>query len=432
MASSPAERRFQVDPGALGPESALEEARVGAQSRLQPERQPVPAALRGEMGQDRVRPFVLRQGWVEYLEVTQLAEQVPTGRGEPDLGAAVQVRGAGAFEADPEVLEIVVVADIGRRDQQPGARREESDVANRGEAAGVAGLLVVGQILDVDLSPALPGEVAEFRVDAEAPGRHVPTGDRRIVIRRDVPVPGQRDLRSGLAAAAYGRKQQAGLALVPDREGDPRRVEDRHAEEVQPDVATGADARLLVQPDLARPQPPVLVPARAGRVAHAAEHDLGLIAQAHRFGSTAHGAVQKLELRALECAAALAVERAALATHVQHRIEVLDVAPQRGTAVLGTDLGLVRREQALSDANSNVAAQLRVPAAIELAGVAGDLDPLVVRIRLQQFRDPWINSDLGAAARVSARRRQRDEQAGQQRGQRQSCFGDGSGRRRPH
>jgi hypothetical protein len=273
------------------------------------------------------------------------------------------------------------------------------DVAEVDEAALRAGLAVVVQVLAVHGAAAARRQVAELAVEAQPARGEVARRERGVVVRRDVPVPGHGDLRAGLAAAADGREEQPGLALVPDREGDPGRVEDGHAEEVEAHVASGADAALLVDRDPAGAQRPVVVAGRARGVAHDLEVEDAAVAQLHAARGPAHLALEQLELGALE-AASLALEAAASPAHPQRRIEVLDDALEAHAALLGVDLGGVRGEQALARPDAHVAGEACIPRAAELALVAGHVDARVLRIRRAQFLEARVVRGARAAQRI--------------------------------
>ena len=167
--------------------------------------------------------------------------------------------------------------------------------------ARLAGLAVVGQDLHVGLAAVLPGlaaeQVAELGAELQPALAHHARRHRQVVVRREVEVVGQRELEPARARRARGRHEEAALALVVEREVDPRRVEDRRAEEAHGRVARGADLPVGVEIELAGLEVPVLARRDAGRVAPVGdvvavgtgEHDLRRVA--------ARAGVADLELR---------------------------------------------------------------------------------------------------------------------------------------
>jgi hypothetical protein len=90
---------------------------------------------------------------------------------------------------------------------------------------------------------------------------------------------------------------------------------------------------------------------------------------------------------------------------VKLRVEVFHVAVQLDAAIGRIDLRLVCGEQALARADRDVPAQHGIAGAAEVAGVAGDVDALVVRVRLQQLVDPRVGGGVEPAGGFGACRR---------------------------
>src|SRR5688572_22798302 len=83
-------------------------------------------------------------------------------------------------------------------------------------------------------------EVAEFVVEQYTAPRHHARRDSGIAIGRDVPVVGDGQLRAALVGASVVRGDEAGLALLVQRERQVWRVEDRHSHEYDAGVARHA------------------------------------------------------------------------------------------------------------------------------------------------------------------------------------------------
>jgi hypothetical protein len=132
------------------------------------------------------------------------------------------------------------------------------------------GLPVVGKHLRIDFAAVLPPlaaeQVAELTAELQAALGHDPRRDRRVVVRREVEVVGQRELDAARARRSCRRHEEATLALVGERELEPRRVEDRCAEEAHGRVMRGADHPVRVEVELVRLQVPILARRDAARV----------------------------------------------------------------------------------------------------------------------------------------------------------------------
>src|SRR5690606_12692624 len=103
-------------------------------------------------------------------------------------------------------------------------------------------------------------------------------------------------------------QQESGLALAPDRERDERRVENRHAFEVEARIARTADSLTLIDIDVRRPDQPVLLTERAGRIAHIVAGDLAERTRANSVCRTARVRRGQLEARAPKNGASVRLE----------------------------------------------------------------------------------------------------------------------------
>ena len=90
--------------------------------------------------------------------------------------------------------------------------------------------------------------------------------DGGVHLRVDVDIDRLGQVHTATVAGADGGEQQAGLATLVDREGDPRQPQKRHALDAQGHVAGLAPALFPVQPDLPAAQFPAVGAGRAGGV----------------------------------------------------------------------------------------------------------------------------------------------------------------------
>jgi hypothetical protein len=124
----------------------------------------------------------------------------------------------------------------------------------------VAGFFVVGllaaigifvvQIRSAELTFARFGQVTELAFHQHAALAHVTRVQRGVVVRRQVEVVRRDQHEAGIAAAADGRRQEARLATVVDREVDVRRVQDRNVFDAQRHVGRGTETGGRVQGDV--------------------------------------------------------------------------------------------------------------------------------------------------------------------------------------
>ena len=106
---------------------------------------------------------------------------------------------------------------------------------------------------------------AVLRLELLAPLAHVGRGERRVLLRGEVEVEGDGDLRAALRALRDRRREHAAAAAVVEREGEVGRAEDRRAEEPQARAVRGALVVPVVEVELGRLQAPVVAAGLAGR-----------------------------------------------------------------------------------------------------------------------------------------------------------------------
>ncbi|MCY1430393.1 hypothetical protein D9M71_463410 [compost metagenome] len=114
----------------------------------------------------------------------------------------------------------------------------------------VAFVAFVVEVRRTELAFAGLGQVAEFAFHQQAVLFHIARVQRGIVVRRQVEVVRGDQHEAGIAAGADGRRQEAGLATVVDREIDVRRVQDRNVLDPQRHVGRRTETGGRVQGDV--------------------------------------------------------------------------------------------------------------------------------------------------------------------------------------
>ncbi|MNM76608.1 hypothetical protein D3C81_884350 [compost metagenome] len=173
---------------------------------------------------------------------------------------ALLVHVVAAFDANLvglQILEVIRIADLGVVDLREYSRVETTLVLPVVHVAGFFGvaLLVafvafVVEVRRTELAFAGLGQVAEFAFHQQAVLFHVARVQRGIVVRRQVEVVRGDQHEAGIAAGADGRRQEAGLATVVDREIDVRRVQDRNVLDPQRHVGRRTETGGRVQGDV--------------------------------------------------------------------------------------------------------------------------------------------------------------------------------------
>jgi hypothetical protein len=167
-----------------------------------------------------------------------------------------------------EILEIRVVRHVLDADVEPPIVAEVSLLMKVDVLTSLVGLVVVLQIFAVQLPRGSRHQVAKLVAHLDTALAHVAWLHGVVEVRRDVDVIRHRQVEPGAVVLADGRDQKTGLALVVDREREVRRVEDRHAFEIELHAVRGAEPRIRVELDVARVQFPRRVVDRAGREQH--------------------------------------------------------------------------------------------------------------------------------------------------------------------
>ena len=267
-AARPGDGRVRVHPVALDP-LRLAEARVfGGQPEVESaplEVVDVQQQLRHAVVRLRLRR---RPGDQRLVGLRPREQRVGSARpGEPSLARQSALRGQ--RNAGGEVREI---GGVGHRIEvevarQPGQLREGLVVFPGNEVAVGPGLLVVVEVRTVELARPLGIEIAELPTELQPALAHEAGDERRVVVGREIEVVRRRQFESAAHRRTQDRRQEPALALPGQRELDPRRVADGHAEEVQRRIAAGANLARLVEVHLLERDEPVLARGGAGRVA---------------------------------------------------------------------------------------------------------------------------------------------------------------------
>ncbi|MCY1292414.1 hypothetical protein D9M70_416390 [compost metagenome] len=204
-------------------------------------------------------------------------------------------------------------------------------------------VFLVVEVGGAQLSLTAAGQVAEFAFRQQAALGHVARVQGGVVVRRQVEVVRRDQQEAGVAAAADGRRQEAGLATVVDREIDVRGIEHRNVLDPQGDVGRGAETGGRVQLDVVALQVPGVVARFAAGVGAILQADDGVFL-------------------------ALGVQRVAAGVGlVQHVLGVVDL----GFAVVQLQLGVVADHQGALVAQLDVADQFATVLGLVQVGFVG-------------------------------------------------------------
>lgn len=173
---------------------------------------------------------------LQRLPVLQPRIGVDDAPGQLLLARHIQVAGQQArrlaLDAARHVLPVVVVGHA--LAAQPVAPVCEIAVVVELETpARMAEHAVTGQQVDIDAAGVTGLQVTELAVQAHASLGHDEGRERRIPLRRDVPVVGHAKLEAAAVVQEDIGRQPARLALRAEREAQGRRRQDGHAQEAQ-------------------------------------------------------------------------------------------------------------------------------------------------------------------------------------------------------
>ena len=136
-------------------------------------------------------------------------------------------------------------------------RGQRAFVVEGQPVAAAFGHQVIGQPVQPDAPAKASLQVAEFAVHRKAAARGDRRRDRRIAVRRDVPVIGRTQLDTAAGGELQVRRQPARFALVVQRKAQRGQAQDRHIQKAQFSALGHAHAGVQVQIELACAQDPV-------------------------------------------------------------------------------------------------------------------------------------------------------------------------------
>ena len=193
------------------------------------------------------------------------------------------VHEVGAFYPDLiglQILEVIRIAELGVVDLCQNTGVETALVL---PVIHVAVFLVIGltaaigvfvvEVRGAELTFAGRGQVTEFAFHQQPVLAHVARVQRGIVVRCQVEVIRCDQHEAGIAAGADGRRQEAGLATVVDREIDVWRVQNRNVFDPQRHVGRGTETGGRIQGDVVAPKLPGVAARFAGGVRTILEPD---------------------------------------------------------------------------------------------------------------------------------------------------------------
>ena len=197
-----------------------------------------------------------RIGVLQHLPALPARIRGPVAEAAHELHVRAQQARRDALDLAREVLPVRIV-----RDPQHARRqgRGIADLAVLREVERIARTLrepVVGQQVQVELAVVARQQVAHFAGQARSAARAPRGRERRIQVRRDIPVVRHRKLQAALAVQVDARRQPARLARIGERKAERRRREDRHAQEAQYRTLGNALVGLEIESHLACRQHP--------------------------------------------------------------------------------------------------------------------------------------------------------------------------------
>ena len=166
--------------------------------------------------------------------------------------------------------------------------------------------------------------IAPAEIDAASSVEHRIEGE--IVVGGKIEVVGHSEFDTAARTEPDTREEESALALVADRERDPRQVEDRHAHELDRGIAAGAIASGHVEIDAAGAYPPVRVRGGAGAEPDLLQPDVAVCIDLEALRRPAGGSLGQLEGRVLECGAPGGIVATAAAGDLEGRVGVSDGA----------------------------------------------------------------------------------------------------------
>ena len=163
-----------------------------------------------------------------------------------------------------QVDEVAAVGNAVEIEPAEEVRRESVLVVERHAVAVDAGALVVRQVLEARLAGVLGVQVAELGLQLRAALAEIPRRDRRVVLRRDIPVERRAELQAAARGLRIAGREEPGLAAFFQREGHPRQVRDRVVEEYELAVAHRRGLLFVIELERAGLDAPVVAARLAG------------------------------------------------------------------------------------------------------------------------------------------------------------------------
>jgi hypothetical protein len=184
-----------------------------------------------------------------------------------DHSLAQQVALRSLVDAAAQIPEIGAIRDP--VDIQRAAETVAQIVVGVQERVAIAlpvGQAVVRQQLDMRHAAVVVVQITEVGVDLQAALGHQTGRDRHVHVGRDVPVIGQGEFDARFGAGAEGRRQEAGFALVVERETEPRRIEQGDVLEHHAGIPSFAHFAIEIEIEIGHLGVPVGIVRRAGGV----------------------------------------------------------------------------------------------------------------------------------------------------------------------
>ena len=401
----PAHRGFRMDARAGQRGCALKVDEFGPQRVVAAERVERRAAREQELGQALIGPIGRGDGRIHGLVVLYAREELVALAGVREIQAAVEMGNAGGREIAAEFAEIARVGDVIEDAIGAPARGERMLMLCREGAAIAAEQGIVRQVFGVDTPGVVGIQIAELAAREYTTVFHEARRDGRVTVGRDIPVKRYAQIEAGLIAVADGGREQAGLALVVEREIDVRQVDERYAFEAHDDVACHADRFALIECDVAGAQLPINLAWVAGGVGRTTElSDVGVLA--HDGLGLAVGMALRVSVSGFFDLASLGrkIEARRLAVDREPALPEAHRARCVDQASLVVVLRLVRLDLLAAAPHEHVAAHAVEPVAETLAVVGGDLG---LRIAVSRVVRRGLVTSHGVAQRPVHRRLRR-------------------------
>ena len=200
-------------------------------------------------------------------------------------------------------------------------------------AAGGLRHLVVRHVVEAHFAGIGPVDVAELGFQLLAALGHVSRREREVALRRDVPVERRRHFKAAARIVRIIGREEAGLALVVERERAVGHRQDGGVEELEPAAAHRPARRVVVDLHLGGLEAPVFLARLAGGEGALRHAEAALAEEFQALAVAAHGRILAVhdEIRLLEHAGVVA------GVVAQARPEEAVDAAQQAHAAVGLD-----------------------------------------------------------------------------------------------